>query len=166
MLSSSCPKLRHIPGLQSRPPATAVHRVGSVGMSLLITKSPPSPPCFSSNHSINEMSAPKPFPACFPYTQVPNLGLLLVVFHSRLLRSLFTSASLHCAGHAKQAYEDHPMRKYPSSNSSSEKPLSNAAFVAISPLSPEKEAGKNPPPESYHPRESCCSGQKRSALPC
>lgn len=68
MSSSRCPRLSHIPGPQSRPPPTAVHTVGSVGMSLLITKPPPSPPCFFSNHSIKEMCAPKPYPACFPYT--------------------------------------------------------------------------------------------------
>lgn len=113
MFSSSCPKLGHIPGLQSRPPPTAVHTVGTVGMILLITKSPPSPPCFFSNHTTKEMSAPKPYPACFPYTQLLNLGLLLVAFHSRLLRSLFTSVFFHCARHGKQVCEDHPRTKYP-----------------------------------------------------
>lgn len=140
--------------------------VVSVGMSLLITKSPPPTPCFFSNHSIKEMSAPKPYLACFPYTQVPNLSLLLVAFHSRLLRSLFTSASLQCAGHGKEECEDHPMRKYPPSNRSSEKPLSNAAFVGNFPSFSWKGIWKKSTTWTLpNLRESCCSGQKRSDLP-
>lgn len=136
--------------------------VGSVGMNLLITRSPPSPPCSSSNQSIEEISAPKPYPACFPYTQVPNLGFLLVAFHSRLLRSLFTSASLQCVGCGKQECEDHPMRKYPPSNRSSEKPLSNVAFVGNFPSF--KEVGKNPPHEPYQTLRRAATQGKRDQL--
>lgn len=46
-----------------------VYTVRSAGMSRLIPKSPPSPPCLFTNHLIKEMSAPKPYPACSPYSQ-------------------------------------------------------------------------------------------------
>lgn len=166
MFSSSCPKLGHIPSLQSRPPLTAVHTVGTAGMSLLITKSPPSPPCFFSNHAIKEMSALKPYPACFSYTQLLNLGLLLVAFHSRLLRSLFTSVFSLCKTWKASAWG--PSKEKTSLQQQELREASQQCHLYgnIPSFSWKWSWKKSSTWTLPNPWESCCSGQKRSALPC
>lgn len=136
--------------------------LGSVGMSLLITKSPPTPPCFFPNHSIKEMSAPKPYPACFPYTQVSNLGLLLVAFLSRLLSSEFTNASLQCAG--KQEWEDHPVRKNPPATGAQTNPSATQPLWAFPLFLLERKLEKNPPSEPYQSLGRAVAQGKRDQL--
>ena len=79
---------------------------------------------------------------------MPDLGLLLVAFHSTLLRSLFASVSLCIVQYMENKrlrtiqLENNPLR-------SSEEPLTTAVFAAILPLSLAKEVRKNPPSEPH-----------------
>lgn len=139
--SYSYPELRHSSRLQSRPLPAAVYPV-CIGMSTVITKSHPSPPCLFSDHLIKEMSVPKPYAAC-SYTQ-GGFSAKSGSFASGISQhtskiSIYKCISLHSAVHGKQTLEDHSSRKQSPGDRSSEEPLSTAVFVAILPLSLAKE---------------------------
>lgn len=103
-----------------------VYTVCSAGMSRLIPKSPPSPPCLFPNHLIKEMSVPKPYPACSPYSQrffsAKSGSFASGISQHTSKISIHECISLHWAVHRKQTLEDHPTSKQSPDIRSSEKP--------------------------------------------